>query len=272
MIQVRRRQVMVDGKLTLVSGVQGGSVAGRLPRKGKAENTPRPLNFLSSGPYFAAMFLVALVAFWPSYLSQILSASNYIHFHALLAALWMLMLVAQPMLIRAKRLAWHRLLGRISYLLAPIFILSIVLLAHSRIKGATGEAFAIQTYILYLQASLTVLFGLSYVLAITKRHVVALHARFMVCTALTMIDPVVIRILFWIDRSPGWNYQWLTFGLTDLSLVALIWLERHGRAGRMVFPGMLALFVLMQIPALFGLTEASAWQEFARWFAALPLT
>ena len=266
---------MADRELILATGAtggQGGSVAGHLLHKGKVGSTPRPLNFSRSGPYFAGLFLVALVAFWPSYLSKIFSASNYTHFHAFIAALWMLMLVAQPMLIRARRLAWHRLLGRISYVLAPLMVVSIVLLAHSRIGGVSGEAYAVQTYILYLQASLTVLFGVSYALAIYKRRVVALHARFMVCTALTMIDPVVIRLLFWIDRTPSWNYQWFTFGLTDLVLVTLIWLERHSRAGRRVFPAMLVVFVLAQIPALSGLTAAPLWQAFARWFAALPLT
>jgi hypothetical protein len=263
---------MAESKLVLTTGATGESVARHLPRKAKAKNRPQPRNFLRSGPYFAAMFLIALVAFWPSYLSQIFSASTYTHFHASLAALWMLMLVAQPMLIRAKRLSWHRLVGRVSYVVAPLLITSIVLLAHSRISRASGEAYAIQTYILYLQASLTLLFGLSYALAIIKRHVVALHARFMVCTALTMIDPVVIRILFWIDRTPDWNYQWLTFGLTDLVLVALIWLERHSRAGRIVFPLMLVAFVLAQLPALLEFTNAPVWQAFARWFAALPLT
>ena len=63
-----------------------------------------------------------------------------------------------------------------------------------------------------------------------------------------------------------------TDGMTDLALVALIWLERHSRAGRIVFPIMLVAFVLMQVPALFGLTDAPLWQAFARWFAALPLT
>jgi hypothetical protein len=69
---------MADRKLILVTeaaGGQGASVASHLPRKGKAANTPRPLNFLQSGPYFAAMFLIALVAFWPSYLSKIFSAT-----------------------------------------------------------------------------------------------------------------------------------------------------------------------------------------------------
>ncbi len=234
---------------------------------------PRSLNFSRSGPYFASLFLVALVAFWPTYLSQSPSVSSaYTHLHALTATLWMLLLVAQPLAIRTRRLAWHRLLGQASYALAPLILVSIVLLAHSRIKSLNGEAYAIQTYILYLQMSLAVLFGVSYALAIFTRRTTALHARFMVCTALTLIDPVVIRLMFWADPTPDWNYQWLTFGLTDLVLVALIWLERHSKVGRIVFPVMLLLFVLAQMPALLGLTDTPPWQAFARWFAALPLT
>ena len=75
--------------------------------------------------------------------------------------------------------------------------------------------------------------------------------------------------LLWIDPAPSFNYQWLTFGLTDLILLALIWLERHNRAGRGVFPAMLLVFVAAQAPALLGLTDGALWQGFARWFAAL---
>ncbi|MCA1614671.1 MAG: hypothetical protein LC795_11130 [Acidobacteria bacterium] len=264
---------MAERRLILEAGAAGSGVDGRLTRKGRAENAPRPFNFSRSGPYFAGLFLLALVAYWPTYFSRVLSADHYTHFHASLAAVWILMLAAQPMLIRAKRLSWHRLLGGFSYVLAPLIVVSIVLLAHSRIKGLSGEAYAVQTYILYLQVSLTVLFGLSYALAIYKRHALALHARFMVCTAFTLIDPVVIRLMFWMgSRTPSWNYQWVTFGLTDLVIVALIFMERRSRTGRRVFPVMLAVFVLAQIPALFGLTNTEPWQAFARWFAALPLT
>jgi hypothetical protein len=94
----------------------------------------------------------------------------------------------------------------------------------------------------------------------------------MICTGLTLVDPVVIRLMFWADPTPTWNYQWFTFGLTDVILLALIWLERDSRTGRRVFPAMLAVFVLAQIPALFALTNTPTWQAFARWFAALPLT
>ena len=233
----------------------------------------RPLDLTRSGPWFAGFLLVAFVAFWPSYLSpSVLPVSSYTHFHAFTATLWMVMLIAQPLALRARRLSWHRAVGRASYVVAPLVVLGFLLLAHSRMQGLSGERYAIQTYILYLQLSLAVVFALSYGLAVATRRATALHARFMVCTALTLIDPVVIRLMFWAAPTPTWNYQWLTFGLTDLVLVVLIVLERHSRTGRAVFPAMLAVFVASQAPALLELTATRPWQAFARWYAALPLT
>lgn len=227
------------------------------------------LDLMRSWKYFAAFFALALIAFWPSYISRPATFAPYTHLHAAAASIWMILLIAQSWAIGARNVPLHRLLGKLSYGLGPLLVISILLLAHSRIQGISGEAYAIQTYILYLQVSLGFLFALSYALAIWNRRSVARHSRFMVCTALTLVDPVVIRIMFWIDPTPDWNYQWLTFGLTDLVFLILIWLERSSRAGRRVFPSMLGLFVLAQLPALLGLTFSPPWQNFARWFAGL---
>ena len=236
----------------------------------------RPLDFARGGPYFSALLVVALIAFWPTYLSLAFSASSaFTHFHAVTATIWMLLLIAQPLTIRTRRLAWHRALGNASYLVAAVVVVSIVLLAHDRIRlaaAATADLFAVQTYVLYLQLSLAVVFALSFGLGIATRRTMARHARFMVCTGLTLIDPVVIRLMFWADPTPTWNYQWFTFGLTDLVFIVLIYLERDSRLGRRVFPAMLAVFALSQAPALLGYTDGPLWQSFARWFAALPLT
>ena len=228
----------------------------------------RMLDLARSWPWFAGFFALALLAFWPTYLSQVGAANGFIHLHAASAAGWMLLLAGQAWAIGARRVALHRALGKLSYALAPLVLVSILLLAHYKMLNPP-EGFAIQTYVLYLQVSLAFLFGLSYGLAIWHRRSVARHARFMVCTALTLIDPVVIRLVLWADPWPGFNYQWLTFGLTDLALLILIWLERQNRTGRGVFPAMLLVFVLAQLPALLGLTDGALWQGFARWFAAL---
>lgn len=240
----------------------------------KPPATPRrrPIDLSSSGGYFLGLLLLALVAFWPTYFSQLESSSGYTHLHAATATLWLLFLIAQPVAIRTRRRALHRVLGRVSYGLAAAVVLSIVLLAHSRITSLTGLSFSFQTYLLYLQLSLAVLFGVSYGLAVATRDVVAYHARFMICTGLTLIDPIVVRLLIWADSTPDWNYQWLTFGLTDLVLLLLIWADRNSRKGRWIFPMMLGVFVLAQLPAVVGVTNLVWWQEFARWFADLPLT
>ena len=108
---------MAESRLILETGAAGGGVADRLPGGAKAGRTPRPFNFTRSGPYFAGLLLLAFVAYWPSYFSRVLSADQYTHLHASLAVLWILMLAAQPTLIRMKRLALHRLLGAFSYAL-----------------------------------------------------------------------------------------------------------------------------------------------------------
>jgi uncharacterized membrane protein len=230
---------------------------------------PATLNFSRSGPYFAALLAVALLAFWPSYVSRPLASSPVTHFHAFTATLWMLMLIVQPLAIRKRRLTLHRALGRVSYILAPLVVISMLLLAHDRIRGLTGARYAFQTYILYLQLSLALLFAVAYTLAIVKRRVPAVHARFMICTALTLVDPIAIRLLLWMNAEATWNYQWATYAATDVALIVMIWFERHARTGRAVFPAMLLAFVLSQIPALAGWTEWPAWQAFSRWFAGL---
>lgn len=236
---------------------------------------PSPRAFCLSGasPWFAGLLLLSIVTFWPTYVSLPPSANSpYTHVHAFLAVMWMLLLIVQPWLVRSGRLRTHRRIGRLSWILAPVFVIAVILLAHHRIKGLEGPAYDIQTYVLWLQFSIITVFSLSYALAMFHRKDMAYHARFMVCTGLTLIDPVLIRLMFWIDNTPTWNYQWLTFGLTDGLLLALIWADRDAGRGRGVFPAMLVLFALSQVPALFSLTHQAWWQAFARWFAGLPLT
>ena len=232
----------------------------------------RHLNLSASSPHFAGLFLIALVAFWPSYLSRLSDHNFYTHLHAAAASIWIMFLIVQPLLIRKRKTELHRTIGRLSYLFAPFMILSIILLANSRIQGLEGEDFTRKTFVLYLQMSLVTLFTLSYVLAIYHRHNVSLHPRFMICTALTLVDPIVIRLMVWVHSPPSWNYWWVTFGLTDLIFLCLIFLERRSPQGRWVFPSMLFIFILAQIPALFELTDAQVWQSFSRWYSGLPLT
>jgi hypothetical protein len=231
------------------------------------------VDYRAAAPWMGLLFAVAVLAFWPSYLSLPFGKyTGYTHVHAAGAAVWMLLLIVQPALVKSRRLAWHRGVGRASYFIAPFIVLSIALLAHERLRLAPAQMYPLQTYILYLQLSLAVLFGGLYALAVHWRRNTAVHSRLMVCTALALVDPIAIRVLFWLDPQPTWNYQWATFGLTDAILLAMIYLDRRNPAGRRVLLWVLAACVALQLPALLGFTDGAAWQAFAAWYGALPLT
>lgn len=237
------------------------------------QSISRPVDVSQLWPFFAALLVIAFFAFWPTYFSPGFGASvSYVHLHAATATLWMIALIAQPWLIRSHRYDLHRSIGRVSFLLVPVLIISMLLLASHRIRNVRLEDYPVQTYVLYLQFSLAAVFAAFYALAMIYRRRTEVHARFMVATGLTLIDPVFARLFFWIHPASVTFHQWLTYGLTDLLLIALIWRERENRNDRWVFPLVLCLFLIAQIPALLWWPNWPIWQSFAEWFRAVPLT
>ena len=227
--------------------------------------------FHRSGYYFIALLFLALIGFWESYFSKLFGDVNsYKHFHAVTMLLWIGMLITQAFLIKYKKRSLHKFIGRLSYGLVPALIISLVLLAHSQITIHDFGLTYSRLYILFLQLSLLAIFIIAYTLAIIYRKSPNHHARYMICTSLTLIDPAVARIPLNIPPIP-FDYQVLTFALTDLILLMLIFMERNQKCGREVFPIMLALFLVFQ-----GLNLTSTgnviWDNFSLWFAKLPLT
>lgn len=227
--------------------------------------------FQKSGYYFIALLLLALIGFWESYFSKLFSGINaYTHFHAVTMLLWIGMLITQAFLIKHKQYSLHKVIGRFSYGLVPILVISLILLAHSQITIHDFGITYSRLYILFLQLSLVLIFIIAYVLAIRYRSTPYLHARYMIATSLTLIDPAVARIPLNIPPLP-FDYQVLTFALTDIILLIFIFMERNQKHGREVFPGILLLFVVLQVINL-TFTDHAIWDSFSLWFAKLPLT
>lgn len=218
-----------------------------------------------------ALLFLAVIGFWESYFSKLFDEINgYIHFHAITMLLWIGMLIAQAFLIKYKKYSLHKYIGRFSYGLVPLLIISLILLAHSQIIIHDFGITYTRLYILFLQLSLLFIFIASYTLAIIYRKKSYIHARYMICTSLTLIDPAVARIPLNLPPLP-FDYQVLTFALTDLILLVLIFIERNQKQGREVFPLMLVLFLVFQVGNL-ALTDNVIWDDFSMWFANLPLT
>jgi hypothetical protein len=100
------------------------------------------------------------------------------------------------------------------------------------------------------------------------------HARYMVCTALPLLDPIFARILginfFQADFTTGF-IQYITFTFTDLVLVILIIWDWKSHQRRDVFLPMLFVLLVTQIPTFFVL-KSPTWHAFAAWYMQLPLS
>ncbi len=229
------------------------------------------MNFDKAGYYFILLLILVVIGFWESYFSNLLSGiDSYIHFHAITMLLWVGMLITQAFLIRYKKRSLHKTIGKLSYGLIPFIIISLILLSHSQITIHENGISSSQLYILFLQFSLLMIFIISYILAIIYRKSPSHHVRYIICTALTLIDPAVARIPLNIPQLP-FDYQVLTFSLIYLILLILIITERKQKKAREVFPVILLIFVFFQT---FNLTwtNSQIWSDFFMWFAMLPLT
>jgi hypothetical protein len=97
------------------------ATAGAPPRRGRREIRA----------FFVAiavlMTLIALAGFWPSYFGRILSGGVQrhwiIHLHALIFSGWLLLLMAQVLLVFRRRTALHRRLGRFGIVYGGLVLL-----------------------------------------------------------------------------------------------------------------------------------------------------
>lgn len=220
-----------------------------------------------------ALLALAVAAFWPGYLSKLGTAGRYTHVHAALGTAWLLLLVAQPLLIRASLRSWHRLLGRIGVLVGAAFFASGILVAHRSIARLDADQFAREGGFVYLPLAMAAIFAVALVLAVAWRRTPALHGRFMAATVLPLLDPLFARLLFrYAPPLPAeFLYQVPALALSTAILAALYVSLPATSRGRPTF-AYFALGAVAMFAGFFVVPTTSAWQAFATWFRALPLT
>lgn len=238
------------------------------------------LRFDISGYYFIGLFVLVIMGFWPSYFVKFFNGTAnftfYFHFHATMMILWILMLIIQPILIRKKKLALHRLIGKLSYFLFPMMLVSIILIIHQRHPTIDEKDLDIT---LYGQFRPFIIFVTAYFIAIKYRHNINIHARAMIATGIAIIEPALTRLilnLFGVfkvfETSPYFFYfaSILSILIIFLLVIGLIIKERKQKRGRWVFPLILGLYF---ISYLIGILQFHIGLEsFAKWFTSLPLT
>jgi hypothetical protein len=242
--------------------------------------------YRSSTLFFVVFCALVVWGFWLPYYSNPLGISDLLlQVHGLAMTLWCVMLVAQAYLIRTNERSLHRLLGKASYVLAPVNVVlqTVVLwvrvpmlerLFDQSVMSARGFTFVSHSL------GTILLFGLLYGLAVLYRRTAPVHARYMLCTALPILAPAMDRIvgLFLMPgvapylpqvaaRPYGPFVVWLIADITVATLAVWDWrTERRLN----VFPLVLTLFVAYQAFTV-NAYRIPAWREFCGWFFDVPV-
>ncbi|MGF2414721.1 hypothetical protein [Ferruginibacter sp.] len=228
------------------------------------------IRFDISGYYFIGLFALVLLGFWPSYFAKFFNGTAdfnfYFHFHSAMVTLWIFMLIAQPILIRKKKLALHRLIGKLSYVVFPLIFISVILLVHSR-HNIDEENLDIRLFVPFKDL---IILGTAYFIAIKYRHDINLHARAMVATGVVFIEPALVRFIMNTFGESLTAYLF-TIGIIYALLIVLIVIERHQKRGRWIFPLVLVLYLLVHSVIIFNI-HMGIWEAFSKWFIVLPLT
>lgn len=203
----------------------------------------------------------------------------YVHFHGIFMTLWCLMLIVQAFLIRAKKHSIHTIIGKSSYLIFPLLILSTLLLIHATIKKSPEVNFG--TYFsMALMLIATVVLTIIYCLGIYFRKDRLTHARYMVCTIFPMFTPLTDRIIYkyvqpMVEIAPTLEgvpvVPFFGFLLADFLVIGLAVWDWKTHRRKDVFLIVLGLLLIYHI-SLFIIYKIPAWQDFSAWFYGLILT
>ena len=136
---------------------------------------------------------------------------------SIIAIVWLTLIIVQPFLIANKKLAWHRKVGKFSYVIFPLLMLSFIPSVINNLHSDTPK----YAFFALGDGTLLILF---YSLAIFYRKKSPIHMRYMIAAALVLFGPTVGRILpnlFGFSEIATQNIQFTLLQLILASLVVM---------------------------------------------------
>ena len=136
-------------------------------------------------PLIFLAFYKSYFVFFPGFPKDI---PVIVHVHTLLAVIWAVMLVAQPLFIMQGKVLLHKKAGKASYFVFPLFVLTSAILIGNLLRSEHA-GFAV------IPIGETTIMAGCYVLAIILKHRPTLHMRYMAGAALELLGPTLGRIV-----------------------------------------------------------------------------
>jgi hypothetical protein len=223
-----------------------------------------------------AIFIVIIIigvqwGFYLSYSSQFPNfkdKTNIIHIHGALLMVWLGLLVVQPLLIAYGKAHIHRAIGKLSYVLGPLIIITLFLIGRSsflRHSANAPEREMLATMVLDIRGLFS--FAIFWALAMINRKDSSSHMRFMIGTGILAIGPGVGRGLI---GNLGLSFH-DSLTVTDIVeiLIPAICMAYDIYKKKNYKPWLTMLVILVAGALLWQIKYADIWQAFARKYANL---
>jgi hypothetical protein len=188
-------------------------------------------------PLTIAGFYKTYIVQFPNFTENI---TNFIHVHAFIATVWIGLLIIQPFLIVNRQFALHRKLGKVSYIVFPLLVLSFI---PQIIRTANSDN-PKNLFFSLADGSLLIIF---YSLAIYYKKISSKHMRYMIATALVFLGPTLGRI------GPillGWSElftQNIEYLIIYTILASLLFYDRANGRKYQPYITIIAFFIIHQI-------------------------
>lgn len=131
-------------------------------------------NYRKSGYILLIIIPLVIIGFYPGYFGLFPEFNEHIdalvHLHFLLSVLQIAIIITQPLLILNKRYEWHKLIGKSTFVIFTLWVLSFIPMI---VKVIQNEDYDYLVFPIGNMLILTIL----YILAIKHRETTAKHMR-----------------------------------------------------------------------------------------------
>ncbi len=194
--------------------------------------------------------------------------------------IWVIILIVQPFLYKYKKLALHRKIGKTTYVLVPLLLISAYFMMRLSYYRFIDQQTAAGTYHQQILSEIATSMALAFIyffwlailysLAIINRRKSSFHARYMVATAFTLLGPTLDRLIWWIFKTPklgGWlPIEAVSFLIIDFTLALLLWKDYRNQRSTKALSVALMIYLTVQI-LYFLLRKTDGW----RWFVEMVM-
>jgi hypothetical protein len=192
--------------------------------------------------WMIAVLVITIIGFIPGYFNKLHKIDIWHHIHGISATLWLILLIVQPALYRFNNIKLHRKIGGFSGFLALSVVIGgfMMMKIMMQSKGKYGVD-DIEYYIGIFDAAMLIPFILFFILGLTFRRKIQLHARYMMCTAIFPLVAPTSRMLPSFGITSWEGFMTGSLIINEVIFIALIINDRIN--GKFRLPYLLAFAI-----------------------------